>query len=321
MGTPGAGGAFDDHGRAVPVGPRRLGLGEQLLRGSRGGRYPELEGLLLWLVRLVQLHHRRQAAGVAVDDGTLGQDLRPQLLEHARAPGPRRCGHGGPGLRRRPEMVPGPGRAAGRHRRGVHPGGGPDVPLQQPRRPIGAAAHRSGLRHHAGHRERPTALAHARRRAGGLRLPHQGISSRAGGARHQSCLPGGRGPDLASSPVAPTGGSRGHGGGRRLVGAGGHAHPRRRSSVYRRVAKRLVVERHLRIQRLRAPDGERGRQRHRGVWGRPAPTPGGPPAGCGCSAATLVPRSRGCCRRRWCCWSPVSCSPGGGHGGITSARR
>ena len=49
----------------------------------------ELEGVLLRLVRRGQLHHRRQAAGVAVGDGAVGADLRRQLVEHPGAAGAR----------------------------------------------------------------------------------------------------------------------------------------------------------------------------------------------------------------------------------------
>ena len=57
------------HRRPLPLGPRRVGLGQQLLLGRRAGRDEELEGVLLRLVRRRELHHRRQAAGVAVGDG------------------------------------------------------------------------------------------------------------------------------------------------------------------------------------------------------------------------------------------------------------
>ena len=53
------------------------------------GRHEELEGVLLRLARLLELHHRRQAAGVALGDGAVGPDLRLQQLEHARAAGAR----------------------------------------------------------------------------------------------------------------------------------------------------------------------------------------------------------------------------------------
>ena len=67
------------------------GLGQQLLRRGGPGRHPELEGVLLRQPRRVQLHHRRQAAGVAVGDGAVRADVRRQRVEHARAPGDRRA--------------------------------------------------------------------------------------------------------------------------------------------------------------------------------------------------------------------------------------
>ena len=76
-------------GRPLPVGPRRERLGERLLRRGGAGGDEELEGVLLRLVRLVELHHRRQAARLAVGDGALGAGLRAQLVEHARAAGAR----------------------------------------------------------------------------------------------------------------------------------------------------------------------------------------------------------------------------------------
>ena len=51
------------HRAAVPVGPVRVGLRQQLLRRRRAGRLAELEGLVLRLAGLGQLDHRRQAAG------------------------------------------------------------------------------------------------------------------------------------------------------------------------------------------------------------------------------------------------------------------
>ena len=58
---------------ALPLGPRRVGLGELVLLGRGAGRHEELEGVLLRLDRRVELHHRRQDARVAVGDGDLGR--------------------------------------------------------------------------------------------------------------------------------------------------------------------------------------------------------------------------------------------------------
>ncbi len=104
-------------GRSLPVGPRRERVGQLLLLGRRAGGHQELEGVLLRVLRLVQLHHRRQAARVLVADGDLGPDLRPQLVERAGAAGPRGRGHGRPGLPVRPALVQRAGRAPRRRRR------------------------------------------------------------------------------------------------------------------------------------------------------------------------------------------------------------
>ena len=57
------------------------------------GGHQELEGVLLRLARLVELHHRRQAAGVAVGDGAVGPDLRIQQLRACWCP---RCSRASP---------------------------------------------------------------------------------------------------------------------------------------------------------------------------------------------------------------------------------
>ena len=75
------------------------GWAQQLLLRRRASRHQELEGVLLRLVRRVQLHHRGQAAGGAVGHGALGPTLRRQRLEHPRPPGPRGRGRRGRALR------------------------------------------------------------------------------------------------------------------------------------------------------------------------------------------------------------------------------
>ena len=62
VGAPGADRAAGAHRRRLPVGPERLGLRQLLLRRRGPGRHQELEGVLLRLARLLELHHRRQAA-------------------------------------------------------------------------------------------------------------------------------------------------------------------------------------------------------------------------------------------------------------------
>ena len=83
-------------GVALPVGARRVRLGQLLLLRRRAGRVGVVEGVLLRLLRRGQQHHRRQDAAVAVADGAVGEDLRPVVVEHPRAAGAdgrrRRCG-------------------------------------------------------------------------------------------------------------------------------------------------------------------------------------------------------------------------------------
>ena len=153
------------HRRPLPVGPRRQRLGQLLLLRRRPGGHQELEGHVLRILRLLQLHHGRQATRVLVADGDLGADLRPQLVERARTAGPRGCGHRRPGLPLRAPVVQRAGRAARRCRGRAHAGGRHDVPLQQPRRVAGPAAHGRDLCHHPRAREGPDQVARPRRRA------------------------------------------------------------------------------------------------------------------------------------------------------------
>ena len=108
------------HRRPLPVGPRGERVGQLLLLGGGAGGDQELEGVLLRLLGLVQLHHRRQAARVLVADGDLGPHLRAQLVEHAGAAGPRGCRDRRPGLPVRPALVQRAGRDPRWCRRGTH---------------------------------------------------------------------------------------------------------------------------------------------------------------------------------------------------------
>ena len=67
---------------------------EHLLRRRRQGGQRELEGVVLRLARSRQLHHRRQAAAVAVADGPLG--ARPRLLVASASCSRRRCARSPP---------------------------------------------------------------------------------------------------------------------------------------------------------------------------------------------------------------------------------
>ena len=175
--------AAGGHGRAVHLGARRLRVGQRLLLGSSAGRHPELEGVLLRLQRLGQLHHRRQATRLAVGDGAFRAHLRCQLLEHPGAASAGRRGRGRVAVRHHPALVRPCGRPARRRGDGAHPGGRADVPLQQPRCTAGAADGRCRLHHHTGDRGREDEVVGVGRRLHRLRVPHQdaaGLHRRAG---------------------------------------------------------------------------------------------------------------------------------------------
>ena len=135
------------YGRPVPVGPGGIGLGQQLLFGGRAGRDQELEGVFLRLIRLVELHNRRQTSGRPLGYGDIGPDFRPLFVEHPRPPGPGRGGGGGRPVRHRAALGVRRSGADSGDRHGVHACGGVDVPVQQPRRFAGPLAVRRRLRH------------------------------------------------------------------------------------------------------------------------------------------------------------------------------
>ena len=156
-------GAARRHRAAVPVGPRRVRLREQLLRRRGAGRHAELEGVAVRFAGLRQRDHRRQATRRVLGDGAVRADLRLQLVEHAGAgrAGRRRLGR--PALRGGAPLV-----RAGRwpvRRRGARadPGGRADVPVQQPGRDPGAAARRGRLLRGARDREGQREMADAGR--------------------------------------------------------------------------------------------------------------------------------------------------------------
>ena len=127
------------HAPALPLRPERLRLRELVLLGGRPGRQPVLEGLLLRLAGRRQRHHRRQAPGLAVADGAVGADLRPELLGDPRARGADGRRHGRRGVRLRAPPVQPRGRADRGRRARADPGRRADVPVQQPGRDAGPA--------------------------------------------------------------------------------------------------------------------------------------------------------------------------------------
>ena len=199
LGPPRAARAAHRDGRPLHLGPGRQRLGQLLLLGRRAGRHQELEGHVLRVLGLVQLHHRRQTTGVPVADGDLGPDLRPQLVEHARAAGARGRRDGRTGLPLRAALVQRAGRPPRRSGGGADARGRHDVPLQQPGRAAGAPADRRHLRHHA----RPGAGADQvdgpGRSAHRVRLHHQDAAGLPDPPRHGRRLPAGR----ADGVVAP----------------------------------------------------------------------------------------------------------------------
>ena len=78
----------------LPVEPDDQRLLERVLRRRRPGRQRELEGVVLRRARSRQLHHRRQAAAVALADGPLGP--RARLLVVQRCCSRRRCARSPP---------------------------------------------------------------------------------------------------------------------------------------------------------------------------------------------------------------------------------
>ncbi len=126
-------------GCPVSVEPGGHRLRQYLLRRGRAGRLAELVGVVLRVPGRPQLHHRRQAARLAVGDRVIGASVRHEQLGGAGSPGADGGGrgrgavrHGAQGVRRR-----GPGRGGGpacRRCARMHPRGGSDVSLQQSRR-------------------------------------------------------------------------------------------------------------------------------------------------------------------------------------------
>ena len=120
------------HGRVVPVGPRGIRVGQQLLFGGRSGRDQELESLFFRVIGFVKLHNRRQAPRRPLGHGNIGPHFRPLFVEHPRPSGPGGGGGGGHSVRHRPPLGIGRSRPAGGDRHGLYPRGGVDVPVQQP---------------------------------------------------------------------------------------------------------------------------------------------------------------------------------------------
>ena len=114
-------GAARDRSAPLSLGSRRVGLGERLLLGRRPGGVDELEGVLLRLLRRVQLHHGGQVTGRALGHGSLRARLRRQCLEHPRPAGARGRRDRRVHLSHRAQMVPAGGGADRRRDGGSTP--------------------------------------------------------------------------------------------------------------------------------------------------------------------------------------------------------
>src|SRR5206468_2093359 len=132
----------------------------------------------------------RQAAGVALGDGRVGEALRRQLLVGAGAAGARRRGRGRAAVRGGATRQWRHRRTARRRRARDHSGGGADLPVQQPRRAAHAAADRCGVRDGPRHRRSATAVAGAGRRADRLRISDEDAPGAVRGPGIRDRLPG-----------------------------------------------------------------------------------------------------------------------------------
>src|SRR5271165_2568538 len=83
VGSPGVVRAAHADRHPLLVGSGQEWLGERFLCGCGPSRHQELEGVLLRLVRLLQLHHRGQDARLAVGYGDIRADFRFQPVVDA----------------------------------------------------------------------------------------------------------------------------------------------------------------------------------------------------------------------------------------------
>ena len=315
--------------RHLPVEPRRLGLGELLLRRRRPGRHAVAEGLAVRGPRRAGPHHRGQAAGVAVGHGAVRADLRvlsswsmlaPQALMGVAAvgllyltvrrwSGPRTALAAGALLAATPVAVL------------MFRFNNPDAMLVLT---MVAAATR-----------RPASIDAAGRRAGtwwlvatgalvGLGLPHQAApgaprrpGARADGARRRAVA-------AAAPDRRPPRRRRGRGRLRRLVRRARRALARVLAPLHRRVDDQLAAPARARLQRPRPhprrrgqpaacgrPRWRRSRGHASGRHGRSGRAAGSAAsaarrASSACSRPSSPARRPGSCPRRSCCSSPRS---------------
>ncbi len=262
VGAPGPAARAGVRGGAVPVGPDGIRLFEHVLRRRRSCGQRELEGVVLRLTRPGELHHRRQAAAVAVADGALRAG--PGLLVVQR-PAPAGAVHDrrrGAALRDGPARVRAGGRRVRGGAAGDHPGDRRDRAGGQPGRAAGAADGRLGVGGRAGAGRRPHAVPGAGRRVRRARLHDEdaaGLDDRPGAGDR---LPRRRAGRRRAPAVAAGGGGRRDGRGERRVAGGGLAVARLLPAVHRRQHRRLGLGPDPGLQRLRPhPRRDRGRWR------------------------------------------------------------
>ena len=249
MGPAGAARSPRAHRRGLPVEPQRQRVGQLLLLRCGASRFAELERPLLRRLRRCRVDHRRQAAGVPVGHGTVGADLRAELVVDPRPAG----AHGRRERRPRPcqrqAALGRRGRAARRCGPRPHARRRPDVPLQQPRRAARAAHDGRRLGDGARHRARLDPLVRPRGGAHRPGLPHQDPPGAARRALPRHRLPRGGGHHAASTGHRLAGRRRNDAARRRVVGRDRRARPREHAALHRRQPDQLLPRADLRLQR------------------------------------------------------------------------
>ena len=263
MGPPRAPRPPPRHGRRLLLEPHGERLGQCLLLRRRAGGLTELECLLLRRVGRGRVDHRRQAAGVPVGHGPVRAPVRAQLLRDPRAPGAHGCGERRLRPRERQALLGRRRRPARRRGPRAHPGRGPDVSLQQPRRAPRAAHDGRRLGDDARDRARLDPLVRPRGCAHRPRFPHQDPPGPARRALPRHRLPRRRGHHAASTDHRLPRRHRHDARRRRLVGGHRRARPGEHAALHRRQPDRLLPRADLRLQRSRPDQRQRDRVRRR----------------------------------------------------------
>ena len=236
-------------------------MGECVLLGVGAGRCGQLDGIPVRILGHGQLDHGRQAPRLDLGDGPVGQGVRPVVVEPARPASADGRGLRGTAVPGRAPVVRAGRRASCRDDSGTYPYRGPDVPLQQPRRPAGPTSGCCRLRHGAGDRGSLNPLDRLRGRPGGLRVPDQEPSGVPRSARVRADVPHRRPHGARQTDPRPSDRVRRHSGGRRLVGSPGRAVAGRLTPLHRRVPDQQRSGSDPGLQRPGAPHRRRSRQR------------------------------------------------------------